>query len=158
TSQRRTVWSQPAEANVLPSGLKATATTFFLCPSRRRTSLPVAGSHSPIVESAIPSATRVPSGEKAGRPWGPSFTRPVRSMGACAALVVVSHRHSSPDLALMLRPARVLLSGEKASVRIFPPAVGSRHSSLPVAVSHSRRTLPVNPLDVARTWPSGDSL
>jgi len=61
------------EANVLPSGLKATDHTSAVWPWRVACSLPVATSHSLIVLSALPEASVLRSGlnatEKTGIVW-----------------------------------------------------------------------------------------
>ena len=53
------------EASVWLSGEKAMEAINDSWPLRRRTSWPVAGSHSPIVLSSYPAASNFPSGEKA---------------------------------------------------------------------------------------------
>src|ERR1700731_4298597 len=59
-----TVASELPEASRLPSGLKHTLLTAFVCPLRVRTTWPVAASHTFTVLSQLPEASRLPSGLK----------------------------------------------------------------------------------------------
>src|SRR5262249_35040025 len=77
-SQRRSVWSRPAEASVLPSGRNARASTLPWCPS--------AGGGGPLPAGAapgrvgalaargggVPPAREGPAGRAACRPPGPA--------------------------------------------------------------------------------------
>jgi integrase len=61
-SHTLTVSSKEPVARRRPSGLKATAITWAVCPSRTRSGSPVVASHSRAVPSQLPLARRRPSG------------------------------------------------------------------------------------------------
>src|SRR5215510_4574387 len=65
TSHRRTVLSQLAEANTLPSGAHATLVRSSVWPLRMRTVRPLATVHRRTVSSRLPEASILPSGDQA---------------------------------------------------------------------------------------------